>query len=190
MISGRGPHCLVSALARPHLYMDEQKRPTPERRRLSLTQAALGRPIPKGLVLALGMKAWSDDALAEYSMSHFVFVHWAARTSISERLSRDFRAAGTNERLDFNLSLRTSCDSCNWPCKMWSGSRELRMARESVAPWRRSSVGWMPERTGRQTDGGGRRHPVTMRKVSFNLLSMRRVCALRHQTGAQYSAVE
>ena len=64
------------------------------------------------------------------------------------------------------------------------------MARESVAPWRRSSVGWMPERTGRQTDGGGRRHPVTMRKVSFNLLSMRRVCALRHQTGAQYSAVE
>ena len=28
--------------ARPHLYMDERKRPTPERRRLSLTQAALG----------------------------------------------------------------------------------------------------------------------------------------------------
>ena len=85
----------------PHLYMDEQKRPTPERRRLSLTQATLGRPIPKGLVLALGMKAWSDDALAEYSMSHFVFVHWAARTFISERLSSNFRAAGTNERLDF-----------------------------------------------------------------------------------------
>ena len=43
--------------------MDEQKRPTPERRRLSLTQAALGRPIPKGLELALGMKAWSDNVL-------------------------------------------------------------------------------------------------------------------------------
>ena len=43
--------------------MDEQKRPTPERRRLSLTQAALDRPIPKGLELALGMKAWSDNAL-------------------------------------------------------------------------------------------------------------------------------
>ena len=64
--------------------MDEQKRPTPERRRLSLTQAALGRPIPKGLELALGMKAWSDNALAEYSMSHFVFVHSAAQTSFSE----------------------------------------------------------------------------------------------------------
>ena len=67
--------------------MDEQKRPTPERRRLSLTQAALGRPIPKGLELALGMKAWSGNALAEYSMSHLVFVHSAAWTSISERLS-------------------------------------------------------------------------------------------------------
>ena len=98
------PHSQFARGARPHLYMDEQKRPTPERRRLSLTQAALGRPTPKGLVLALGMKAWSDDALAEYSMSYFVFVPWAARTSISERLSGNFRAAGTNECLDFNLS--------------------------------------------------------------------------------------
>ena len=62
------PHSQFARGARPHLYMDEQKRPTPERRRLSLTQAALGRPIPKGLELALGMKAWSDNALAEYSM--------------------------------------------------------------------------------------------------------------------------
>ena len=93
--------------------MDEQKRPTPERRQLSLTQAALGRPIPKGLELALGMKAWSDNALAEYSMSHFMFVHRAAQMSISERLSSNFRAAGTNECLDFNLSLHRpmSCDS-------------------------------------------------------------------------------
>ena len=105
------PHSQFVRGARPHLYMDEQKRPTPERRRLSLTQAALGRPIPKGLVLALGIKAWSDDALAEYSTSHFVFVHSAAQTSISDRLSSNFRAAGTNERLNFNLFLHTSCDS-------------------------------------------------------------------------------
>ena len=36
------PHSQFVRGARPHLYMDEQKRPTPERRRLSLTQAALG----------------------------------------------------------------------------------------------------------------------------------------------------
>ena len=48
----------------------------------------------------------------------------------------------------------------------------------------------MPERTGRLSVGVGRRHPVTMRKASLRTLSMRRVCALRHQGGAQYSAVE
>ena len=36
------PHSQFVRGARPHLYMDEQKRPTPERRRLSLIQAALG----------------------------------------------------------------------------------------------------------------------------------------------------
>ena len=48
----------------------------------------------------------------------------------------------------------------------------------------------MPERTGRLSVGMGRRHPVTMHKASLRTLSMRRVCALRHQAGAQYSAVE
>ena len=65
-----------------------------------------------------------------------------------------------------------------------------RLAKESVAPKRRSSAGWMPEKVGRWSVGVGRRHLVTMRKASFKTLSMRRVCALRHQTNAQYSAVE
>ena len=56
------PHSQFVREARPHLYMDEQKRPTPESRRLSLTKADLGRSTPKSLVLALGIKAWSDDA--------------------------------------------------------------------------------------------------------------------------------
>ena len=47
-----------------------------------------------------------------------------------------------------------------------------------------------PEKIGRWFVGVGRRHPVTMRKASFKTLSMRRECAMRHQTGAQYSAVE
>ena len=38
--------------------------------------------------------------------------------------------------------------------------------------------------------GVGPKHPVIMRKALFKTLSMRRVCALRYQTGAQYSAVE
>ena len=49
---------------------------------------------------------------------------------------------------------------------------------------------WMPTRIGRLSAGVGRRHPVTIRKASLMAGSMRRVSALRHQTGAQYSEVK
>ena len=49
------PHLHFAEEARPHLCMDEPKRPTPVRRRLSLTQAVLFKLISIGLVLTLGM---------------------------------------------------------------------------------------------------------------------------------------
>ena len=52
---------------RPHLCMDEWNRPTPVRRRLSLTQAARGKPIPTGLTLVPGTKARSLEAFSQYS---------------------------------------------------------------------------------------------------------------------------
>ena len=123
-------------------------------------------------------------------MSHVKFVNWAALIPNSDKLCNSFRAAGTNGRLDFSLSLLAAHGSVTCPCRMWPGSKELQLAKESVAPWRRSSAGWMPERTGRLSVGMGRRHPVTMRKASLRTPSIRRVCALRHQVDAQYSAVE
>ena len=111
-------------------------------------------------------------------MSHAKFVHWAARMPNSDRLRNSFRATGANGCLDFSLSLLAACGSVNWPCRMWPGSRELRLAKESVAPWRRISADWMPERTRKLCVGVGRRDPVTMRKGSLRTLSMRRVCAL------------
>ena len=48
-------HSHFAEKARPHLRMDEPKRPTPVRRRLSLTQAVLVKLIPMCLVLTLGM---------------------------------------------------------------------------------------------------------------------------------------
>ena len=45
-----------------------------------------------------------------------------------------FRAAGTNGRLDFSLSWGTSRDPASWPCKIWSGFRVPRLAKESDAP--------------------------------------------------------
>ena len=84
----------------------------------------------------------------------------------SDKLCNSFHAARTNGCLDFSLSLLAACDSVSWPCRMWPGSKELRLAKESDTPWRESSAGWMAERTGKLSVGMGRRHPVTMCKVS------------------------
>ena len=82
----------------------------------------------------------------------------------SDKLCNSFRAAGTNGRLDFSLSLLAARGSVACPCRIWSGFKELRLAKDSATPWRRSSAGWMRERTGRLSVGVGRRHPVTMCK--------------------------
>ena len=48
-VCSQAPHSQFGEGARLHLCMDEWNRPTPVRRRLSLTQAARGKPIPTGL---------------------------------------------------------------------------------------------------------------------------------------------
>ena len=110
--------------------------------------------------------------------------------STLDKLSNSFHAAGTNGRLDPSLPGCASFCSTNCPCSTWSESWIARFAKESVAPNRRSSAGWIPARAGKSSDGVGRKHPMAMRKASLRMLSMRRACVLRHQTSAQYSAVE
>ena len=56
------PHSQFGEGARSHLCMDEWNRPTPIRRRLSLTQTARGKPIPTGLAPVRGTKARSLEA--------------------------------------------------------------------------------------------------------------------------------
>jgi len=63
-------------------------------------------------------------------------------------------------------------------------------ATDNVAPLRPSLAGWMPVMMGRFSAGMGCRHPVTICKASLMAESMRRVWALQHQTGMQFSAVE
>ena len=65
-----------------------------------------------------------------------------------------------------------------------------RRARYGVAPLQRSSASWMLAVIGRLSAGIGRWDQVTVRKTSLMAGPMRRLWALRHQTGAQYSAVE
>ena len=64
------PHSQFGERARPHLCMDEWNRPTPVRRRLSLTQAARGKPIPTSLAPVRGTKARSVETFSQYSAFH------------------------------------------------------------------------------------------------------------------------
>ena len=69
-VCSEAPHSQFGEGARPHLCMDEWNRPTPVRRRLSLTQAARGKLIPTGLAPISGTKARSLEAFSQYSVFH------------------------------------------------------------------------------------------------------------------------
>ena len=69
-VCSEAPHSQFGEGARPHLCMDEWNRPTPVRRRLSSTQAARGKPIPRGLAPVSGTKARSLEAFSQYCVFH------------------------------------------------------------------------------------------------------------------------
>ena len=69
-VCSEAPHSQFGEGTRPHLCMDEWNRPTPVRRRLSLTQAARGKPIPTGLAPVSGTKARSLETFSQFSVFH------------------------------------------------------------------------------------------------------------------------
>ena len=69
-VCSEAPHSQFGEVARPHLCMDEWNCPTSVRRRLSLTQAARGKPILTGLALVPGTKRRSLEAFSQYSAFH------------------------------------------------------------------------------------------------------------------------
>ena len=71
-VCSEAPHSQFGEGARAHLCMDEWNLPTPVRRRLSLTQAARGKPIPTGLAPVPGTKVRSLEAFPQYSVFPFV----------------------------------------------------------------------------------------------------------------------
>ena len=117
-VCSEAPHSQFGEGARPHLCMDKRNRPTPVRRRLSLTQPTRGKPIPTGLAPVPSTKALSLEAFSQYSVFYLKFVHSEARMPRLARLSKRFRAAGTNRRLDLSLAWRVSEDMFKRPCKI------------------------------------------------------------------------
>ena len=103
-VCSEAPHSQFGEGAIPHLCMDEWNRPTPVRRRLSLTKAARGKPIPTGLAPVRGTKARSLEARSQYSVFDLWFVHSEARMPSLARLSKRCRAPGTNGHLDLSLT--------------------------------------------------------------------------------------
>ena len=69
-VCSEAPHSQFGEGARPHLCINEWNRPTPVRRRLSLTQAARGKPILTSLAPVSGTKARSLEAFSQYSVFH------------------------------------------------------------------------------------------------------------------------
>ena len=182
------PHSQTAEKAIPHLHKQERKHPTPVRRRLSRTHALLGRVFPGVCVPVSGTKVRSLVELSAHCVFHWWSAHCAARMRFSEKLM-SCCAAVTNGCFDLRrrataLDGRVSAEWSRCPGSI------ARRPSNSVDPLRRSSSGWMLARIGRLSTGVGRRHPVTLRNASLMVRSMRREWALRHQTGAQYSAVE
>ena len=142
----------------------------------------------RGWVLMSGMKVWSLVVFSYHSTLHRWSAQSAARLLMSDELMSCY-VVGTNGCVDlrccaFALDGHVRAEWSRCPGSM------ARHATDSVASLQWSSAGWMPAWFGRLSAGVGRRHPVTICKASLMAGSMRHVWALRHQTGAQYSAVE
>jgi len=159
-----------------HLYKQERKRPTLVQRRLSRTQALLGKVIQRGCQC----REWKCGGLWDCPPTpHSIGDPRTARMLLlSDKLMR-YCVAGTNGCLDlrccaFALDGRVSAEWSRCPGSM------ARHASNNVALLQHSSAWWMSARIGRLSAGVGRRNPVTILRAS-----LRQVWTLQHQTSIQ-----
>ena len=150
-VCSEAPHSQFGEGARPHLCMDEWNPPTPVHRRLSLTQAARGKPIPTGLAPVSGTKARSLKAFLQFFICDLSIQKRGCQ--VWQGCPRD-SAQLTQTGVWILVSL----------------GEYLRTHLRDHARYDRG-----PESAGRRSVGVGRRHSVIMRKASFKTLSMRRV---------------
>ena len=152
-------------------------------------KAVLGRVSPRGWVAVSEMKMRNFVGLFAHSAFHWCSSQCAARMLLLLKRRMSCCAAGTNGC----LGLRCCAFAVDgWVSIEWSRcpSSKAQCARDSVTPLQWSSAGWMPARIGRLSTDLGSRHPVSIRKVSLIVWSIRQLWVLWHQTGAQHSAVE
>ena len=171
-VCSEAPHSQFGEGARPHLCMDEWNRPIPVRRRLSLTQAVRGKPIPTGLALIPGTKARSLEALSQYSVCDLSIQRRGCQVwQDCPRDSAHLAQTGIWILVSLGEYLRTHLKDH----ATYDRGPEIhgKPRRVSLPVGEAQLAGCLS--TGRWSVGVGRRHPVTMRKASFKTLSMRRV---------------
>ena len=142
-----------------------------------------------GYLPVSGMKMRSLVRLSAHPAFHWWSAQCVPRMLLLSDKLMSFCAAGTNGCLDLRRRASTLDGQVSAEWSRFPGSM-ARRPRDSVAPMRQSSAGWMPARIGRLSVGVGRKHPVTVGMASLMVGSIRRVWALRNQTRAQYSEVE
>ena len=112
-VCSEAPHSQFGEGARPDLCMDEWNRPTPVRRRLSLTQAARGKPVPTGLAPVSGTKLRSLEAVLRFP---FVICPFRGVDAKSGKVVQKIPRSWHN--LDLSLAWRASEDPLKRPCKI------------------------------------------------------------------------
>ena len=170
------PHSQAAEEAIAHFHEQERKRPTPVQRWLSRTRY---RCLELKYGVLWGCPSTPHAIHDPPTAPHVCFCQknwWLAVRRVQMGLNLRRHASALDGRV-----------SAEW--RRCPGSMALR-PKDSVPPLRRSSAGWMPARIGRLSTAAERRHSVAICKASLMASSMRRVWALRQQTGAKYSAVE
>ena len=129
-------------------------------------KALLGRVILGVCVLVSGIKVRSLLGMSAHSAFHWRSTHCAVRILLLSEKLMSCCAASTNGCLHLRRHATALDGRVRAEWNRCPGSM-ARHPRDSVAPLRRSSAGWMPAKIGRLSAGVGRRHPVTIRKVSL-----------------------
>ena len=187
MVCSSALHSQGAEEAIPYLYKQERKRPTAVRRRLSRTQALLGR-VTRGL--GCRCRGWKYGVLWNcLPTPHFI---GDPPTAPHICCCCQMNWWDVVRRVQMGVSIWGAVGLHSMDGWVLSGA-DVQAPQHGVLEtvWLRcdeaQQVIWLP---GRLSAGVARKHPVTIRKASLMAGSMRRVWALWHQRGAQYSAVE
>ena len=88
----------------------------------------------------------------------------SGQINCADKLCDNFRTAGSNGCLNFSL-LASSLPLSQLAMQNVEGFKELRLTKETVAPWQQRLADWMLEGSGRLSVGVRHRHPVIMHKA-------------------------